>query len=186
MRTGDVMFSTFIRALLGLVGIIKKTLKFDTAHNDEFKRSINTCAIILTHTIDSQLGDAIGAATNSAWSHSQLYVGQSWGTMIRKLVPAFLLNPKIPKSALLNEVVEAQGDGVKVSSLDLGNEKVQMVAYQRSLSFIEIVKILTRAYLNIGKNYGYLDFIGDAFRSEERRVGKECSCMCRSRWSPYH
>ena len=23
-------------------------------------------------------------------------------------------------------------------------------------------------------------------RSEERRVGKECSCMCRSRWSPYH
>src|SRR3546814_11021169 len=24
------------------------------------------------------------------------------------------------------------------------------------------------------------------FRSEERRVGKECVSMCRSRWSPYH
>ena len=24
------------------------------------------------------------------------------------------------------------------------------------------------------------------FRSEERRVGKECASMCRSRWSPYH
>ena len=24
------------------------------------------------------------------------------------------------------------------------------------------------------------------FRSEERRVGKECSRTCRSRWSPYH
>ena len=23
-------------------------------------------------------------------------------------------------------------------------------------------------------------------RSEERRVGKECSEPCRSRWSPYH
>ena len=23
-------------------------------------------------------------------------------------------------------------------------------------------------------------------RSEERRVGKECLRMCRSRWSPYH
>ena len=23
-------------------------------------------------------------------------------------------------------------------------------------------------------------------RSEERRVGKECSHWCRSRWSPYH
>ena len=25
-----------------------------------------------------------------------------------------------------------------------------------------------------------------ATRSEERRVGKECVCQCRSRWSPYH
>ena len=27
---------------------------------------------------------------------------------------------------------------------------------------------------------------GCADRSEERRVGKECASMCRSRWSPYH
>ena len=26
----------------------------------------------------------------------------------------------------------------------------------------------------------------DLPRSEERRVGKECAHMCRSRWSPYH
>ena len=25
-----------------------------------------------------------------------------------------------------------------------------------------------------------------AIRSEERRVGKECLAVCRSRWSPYH
>ena len=25
-----------------------------------------------------------------------------------------------------------------------------------------------------------------AVRSEERRVGKECIAVCRSRWSPYH
>ena len=25
-----------------------------------------------------------------------------------------------------------------------------------------------------------------AERSEERRVGKECCLVCRSRWSPYH
>ena len=24
------------------------------------------------------------------------------------------------------------------------------------------------------------------WRSEERRVGKECATLCRSRWSPYH
>src|SRR3546814_14724868 len=27
---------------------------------------------------------------------------------------------------------------------------------------------------------------GRAWRSEERRVGKECVSTCRSRWSPYH
>src|SRR3546814_11268217 len=29
-------------------------------------------------------------------------------------------------------------------------------------------------------------FLHSAFRSEERRVGKECVSTCRSRWSPYH
>ena len=28
--------------------------------------------------------------------------------------------------------------------------------------------------------------LGRLTRSEERRVGKECSSPCRSRWSPYH
>src|SRR3546814_10929419 len=32
--------------------------------------------------------------------------------------------------------------------------------------------------------YGARGF--EAFRSEERRVGKECVSTCRSRWSPYH
>ena len=28
--------------------------------------------------------------------------------------------------------------------------------------------------------------LGNIGRSEERRVGKECLRLCRSRWSPYH
>src|SRR3546814_15270640 len=28
--------------------------------------------------------------------------------------------------------------------------------------------------------------VSHLFRSEERRVGKECVSTCRSRWSPYH
>src|SRR3546814_20258062 len=31
-----------------------------------------------------------------------------------------------------------------------------------------------------------LSAIAGEFRSEERRVGKECVSTCRSRWSPYH
>ena len=31
-----------------------------------------------------------------------------------------------------------------------------------------------------------VDCIPQTKRSEERRVGKECLRLCRSRWSPYH
>ena len=31
-----------------------------------------------------------------------------------------------------------------------------------------------------------LHHVGFTIRSEERRVGKECTSWCRSRWSPYH
>ena len=39
-----------------------------------------------------------------------------------------------------------------------------------------------------GKLTGFIttDYICNPERSEERRVGKECSEPCRSRWSPYH
>ena len=30
------------------------------------------------------------------------------------------------------------------------------------------------------------DMLRQKVRSEERRVGKECLRLCRSRWSPYH
>ena len=32
----------------------------------------------------------------------------------------------------------------------------------------------------------YEDMFMLKLRSEERRVGKECLSLCRSRWSPYH
>jgi activator of 2-hydroxyglutaryl-CoA dehydratase len=33
---------------------------------------------------------------------------------------------------------------------------------------------------------GYGRNLFEVARSEERRVGKECRRLCRSRWSPYH
>ena len=33
---------------------------------------------------------------------------------------------------------------------------------------------------------GRLNRVEEVDRSEERRVGKECRALCRSRWSPYH
>ena len=37
-----------------------------------------------------------------------------------------------------------------------------------------------------GGLFGTAESAQESWRSEERRVGKECVCWCRSRWSPYH
>jgi type I restriction enzyme M protein len=42
-----------------------------------------------------------------------------------------------------------------------------------------------RRELTEGAAGGFFRFVNDE-RSEERRVGKECRRLCRSRWSPYH
>src|SRR3546814_2850889 len=41
-------------------------------------------------------------------------------------------------------------------------------------------------YHMVTKSGKQFDVFIPAFRSEERRVGKECVSTCRSRWSPYH
>src|SRR3546814_738109 len=50
-----------------------------------------------------------------------------------------------------------------------------------------------RDYVRMEKNRFFAEESGrlltvflERFRSEERRVGKECVSTCRSRWSPYH
>src|SRR3546814_15646373 len=47
-----------------------------------------------------------------------------------------------------------------------------------------LLKDLSAAWAGVRMTSGSA-FLRD-FRSEERRVGKECVSTCRSRWSPYH
>ena len=48
------------------------------------------------------------------------------------------------------------------------------------------VSIISRVLEDAGFRVAILSQPEYKNRSEERRVGKECSIPCRSRWSPYH
>ena len=51
---------------------------------------------------------------------------------------------------------------------------------------VQFEKEMQHAGVSSGTNVVAYDDVGGSVRSEERRVGKECVSLCRSRWSPYH
>src|SRR3546814_18572926 len=56
----------------------------------------------------------------------------------------------------------------------------------KPLSELARQRLSALRYRNV--HFGYADGTKGwlPYRSEERRVGKECVSTCRSRWSPYH
>jgi hypothetical protein len=68
----------------------------------------------------------------------------------------------------------------------------------KGILFYGFVRFLRRKVLHFGERRLHIYYyIGNSFLSgppvlqaasgsEERRVGKECDDLCRSRWSPYH
>ena len=73
-------------------------------------------------------------------------------------------------------------------SLDPDNYKIQIQTETVSAAkrFYTLLKDVfdIHAKIDVGRN----EFLKRSrnYRSEERRVGKECNQVCRSRWSPYH
>src|SRR3546814_2496877 len=80
---------------------------------------------------------------------------------------ASLITGRYPQRAGLASNASAEKDG-----------RNQMPGSQVTMA--EMFKDAGYATAHIGKWH-----MGHS-RSEERRVGKECVCTCRSRWSPYH
>ena len=54
----------------------------------------------------------------------------------------------------------------------------------RAVSVEEIQDMVENQIMSTGAFELAKDYV--RYRSEERRVGKECVSTCRSRWSPYH
>ena len=65
-----------------------------------------------------------------------------------------------------------------------GAELILSSPYTRALQTASIISRITQIPLTVETDLH--EWMPDLSRSEERRVGKECSEPCRSRWSPYH
>ena len=71
-------------------------------------------------------------------------------------------------------------------------ELLERIAVEHGWQIVEVmadhVHLLVRAFKGRTARLARQEFphLGNYARSEERRVGKECLRLCRSRWSPYH
>src|SRR3546814_16627887 len=66
--------------------------------------------------------------------------------------------------------------------------KIASVSFARKkkVPFFGICLGMQMACIESARSTGIDKASNTEFRSEERRVGKECVSTCRSRWSPYH
>ena len=71
-------------------------------------------------------------------------------------------------------------EGIRAETTALGEVVTNFLRFakpeQLAMAPVDLRAIVTRA----------IEALPGAVRSEERRVGKECLRLCRSRWSPYH
>src|SRR3546814_21101497 len=74
-------------------------------------------------------------------------------------------------------------------AVDTFDDRTASVVFQGDLQdrlgfFASNLEIVDIAFVFQHGSNGYLTLRGGHARSEERRVGEECVCTCRSRWSP--
>ena len=130
-----------------------------------------------------------------------------WAKYAKPYWPYFVLGPLCMIIEVLGEITMPKllagiidyGTGMKdINEASAFIRKVYEIAGDKSPFIVAIMcsMILTAIIMLIGGVGGAyfgakasVNFAADLrsdIRSEERRVGKECSEPCRSRWSPYH
>ena len=104
----------------------------------------------------------------------------------RRLI-CFDMDSTLIRTEVIDELAERAGVGDKVREI---TERAMRGEIDFRESFKERVALLkgldVSVMEDIAVNLPITEGVDRMMRSEERRVGKECSIPCRSRWSPYH
>ena len=106
-------------------------------------------------------------------------------------------NFKSREDAIIYEAHVRDFTSDKAISAELKHQFGTFAAFAERLDYlkdlgvthIQLLPVLSYYFVNELQNGKRLDAYASSdsnYRSEERRVGKECVSTCRSRWSPYH
>ena len=107
------------------------------------------------------------------------------------------------KAITLDPISRIEGEINLPGSKSLSNRALLLAALAKGTTTVtnlldsDDIRHMLNALKALGVNYQLsedktcceVEGLGGVFqieRSEERRVGKECNQVCRSRWSPYH
>jgi pyrimidine oxygenase len=111
-------------------------------------------------------------------------------------MPTFELNKQIVQKAehygldFALSMIKLRGFGGKSEFWDHNLESFTLMAglaaVTERIQLYASVAVLTLPPPIVARMASTIDSISGGRRSEERRVGKECTSVCRSRWSPYH
>src|SRR3546814_18495219 len=98
----------------------------------------------------------------------------------------------LPRGDIAGATVAIAKDGEVLLTKGYGyadtQKRVPVDADRHLFRVASISKLFTWTAVMQQVERGRIDLDADInrYRSEERRVGKECVSTCRSRWSPYH
>jgi uncharacterized protein YycO len=155
------MFAKLINALLAALGIVPDKKKaFRTDGNAAFLEAVKIPGTVCLIGGDGFISNGIQGAENSFWSHC-------FGTVDDQ-----------------GSIIEAEAEGIQKNNIEkyLKPEN-QIVAYQYFMITDQQKKIVDWAMAQIGKPYGYLEFLEELFPDPSKISPKDFGYICSALWA---
>jgi MSHA biogenesis protein MshI len=95
-------------------------------------------------------------------------------------------SPSVPEDELRGALTWKVRDMINIHTDDAMLDYLPIPASEGRVPSLYVVAAQAAAVRQLAQPFQEAELPLEVIRSEERRVGKECRRLCRSRWSPYH